>query len=98
MVLTLTLVLTNTRGRYPRYGSRFITAMQGGVPATGWDDDSAPLLKTAPTLKHYIAYDVDCSSGHSDGGYFGCPAPGMVRARAFCFCPVAVQSCVVLLR
>ena len=24
-------------------------------------------------------YDVDCTSGHSDGGYFGCPAPGADR-------------------
>eukprot|EP00040_Diaphanoeca_grandis_P014695 m.74689 g.74689 ORF g.74689 m.74689 type:complete len:1106 (+) comp24690_c0_seq2:102-3419(+) len=61
------------------YAAKFITAMQEGVPAIDWDDVSALPLKTAPTIKHYLAYDVDCSSGPSDGGYFGCAAPGADR-------------------
>lgn len=50
------------------YGSLFISAMQDGVEAVDWDNASAPLLKTAPTLKHFLAYDVDCTNGHSEGG------------------------------
>lgn len=59
--------------------------MQDGVHAVDWGNASAPMLKTAPTIKHYIAYDVECTSGTADGtsgaagGKFGCPAPGVDR-------------------
>jgi hypothetical protein len=53
-----------------------------GVHAVDWDNASAPMLKTAPTIKHYISYDIECTSGSSDGStgpstsLFGCAAPG----------------------
>lgn len=37
------------------YATAFIRAMQGNVTADNWDDPRAPLLKTAPTIKHYAA-------------------------------------------
>jgi beta-glucosidase-like glycosyl hydrolase len=53
--------------------------MQGNVTADDWDNAKAPLLKTAPTIKHYAAYDLECSSGGSDLDFFGCDAPGVDR-------------------
>jgi hypothetical protein len=42
------------------YATMWIAAMQGGTLATDWSNASAPMLKTAATIKHYVAYDVEC--------------------------------------
>ena len=61
------------------YAAEFIRAMQGKVTADDWDNPAAPLLKTAPTIKHFAGYDLECSSGGSDLDFFGCDAPGVDR-------------------
>jgi beta-glucosidase-like glycosyl hydrolase len=62
-----------------RYAAEFIAAMQGNVTANDWDKPGAALLKTAPTIKHFAAYDLECSSGGQDQDFFGCDAPGVDR-------------------
>jgi beta-D-xylosidase 4 len=68
------------------YGQIFIERLQGGVQAIDWDNASAPLLKSGASIKHYIAYDVECSSGgdtSQEAGVtrtpFDCDAPGVDR-------------------
>ena len=61
------------------FALEFIRAMQGNVTADKWDDPGAPLLKMAATIKHYAAYDLECTSGGSDGDFLGCDAPGVDR-------------------
>lgn len=77
-------------------GEYYTTAGQGGVKAQDWGAPPEPgrPLKTAWSIKHYLAYDVECSSGgagahfaetHSDNGSpggangFTCQAPGVDR-------------------
>ena len=47
--------------QHNRYATRWIQAMQGGIEATDWSNASVSMLKTAPTIKHYAAYDVECT-------------------------------------
>ena len=68
------------------YGQIFIERLQGGVQAIDWDNASAPLLKSGASIKHYIAYDLECSSGgdtSQEAGVtrtpFDCDAPGVDR-------------------
>ena len=74
------------------YAQDFIAHIQG-APATNWSDPHAPPLKAAATIKHFLAYDVECSSGGRvtpsssrdviGGGatatLFDCDAPGVDR-------------------
>jgi beta-glucosidase-like glycosyl hydrolase len=67
------------------YGQAFIERIQGGVKAIDWSVAEAAPLKGAATIKHYIAYDVECSSGGTNQGVgatstpFDCAAPGVGR-------------------
>jgi beta-glucosidase-like glycosyl hydrolase len=68
------------------YGQVFIERLQGGVKAIDWDNATAPPLKSGASIKHFIAYDVECSSGgdtSQEAGAtktgFDCDAPGVDR-------------------
>lgn len=68
------------------YGQVFIERLQGGVKAIDWDNVTAEPLKSGASIKHFIAYDVECSSGGdtSQGAGatktpFDCDAPGVDR-------------------
>lgn len=65
-------------------GKYYTLAGQGGVAALNWSaPPQGPPMKTAWSIKHYLAYDVECSSGGA-GAHFaltavdnGSPAAGM---------------------
>lgn len=74
------------------YAVDFIRSIQG-APATDWADPHAAPLKAAATIKHFLGYSVECSSGGKvapgssrdaiGGGatatLFDCDAPGVDR-------------------
>lgn len=68
------------------YAEAFISGLQGGA-ASNWSDPNSSPLKAAASLKHFIAYDVECTSGGENSGnggqniqkLFSCPAPGVDR-------------------
>ena len=74
------------------YAEDFISHIQGS-PAANWSDPHAPPLKAAATIKHFLGYDLECSSGgrvvvassrDAIGGgatstSFDCDAPGVDR-------------------
>lgn len=69
------------------YGEAFILGLQGGALASNWSDPNAPPLKAVANLKHFLAYDVECTSGGKNSGnggqmiqnLFSCAAPGVDR-------------------
>ena len=64
-------------------GQLYTAAGQGDVKALNWSaaPDGGPPLKTAWSIKHYLAYDVECSSGGA-GAHFALTNIDNTRAGA----------------
>ena len=64
-------------------GQLYTAAGQGNVKALNWSavPDGGPPLNTAWSIKHYLAYDVECSSGGA-GAHFALTNIDNTRAGA----------------